>query len=408
MRAADGAGRGGDAGDKRDEQGGVAGVSGVVGVIVKRASSIAPDNFDAFCIRGLKQFLNLEYASKRLIDRQNVPVRHHRNARKQAKQIGFCLALGLEYMENSKVATLATKPVLLYYSAMNFALAELLMKQSGDSSLTLARAEHSHHGLSFGAPSNVSRDATTLQQMSACKAKPMVSSGKRRGTFELWHRTAREHPVIGVHSDQDGKTSGPIPLMIGGDERFELLDEGGVSLLECIKLIPSLSEELARYGAYSSYARGIISSTKSGECHSISVLVHPGPEEIISGVSENILVSPALVPGIEIEEFQSGFALTANIYRGQKVNLSLPMVTSLTSGEVRICGVKTSINEFGAFLAALFILSNLCRYYADFWMERISAHAGIAMIAESLCSEYFKRVPALVLAELEGTLFVRR
>src|SRR5258708_12744259 len=83
---------------------------------------------------------------------------------------------------------------------MSLALAEILLKQSGEGSLDRAREHHRHHGLLFsdsrsGIISEHFRTAAT-----SLVAKPMISmqNGPRRlGTFELWHQSAREYPYVG-------------------------------------------------------------------------------------------------------------------------------------------------------------------------------------------------------------------
>lgn len=78
---------------------------------------------------------------------------------------------------------------------MSLALAEVLFKQDGNSSLDMARKKHNNHGLNLV-------PITKLPNSFADAAQKLVSKpvgGENRfGTFELWHRTARWHPFIGL------------------------------------------------------------------------------------------------------------------------------------------------------------------------------------------------------------------
>lgn len=88
---------------------------------------------------------------------------------------------------------------------MCLALAEILLKQTGDSSLDRARQQHRHHGLLFrelqaAAGANLNASAGAL------KAAPYVNATNERvGTFELWHRSSREMPAVGIVNELGGK-----------------------------------------------------------------------------------------------------------------------------------------------------------------------------------------------------------
>ena len=67
---------------------------------------------------------------------------------------------------------------------MSLALAEILFKQSGNSSLDKARAENRHHGLSM-TTGGIARGADLADSAANLRAIPMEVEGKRKGTFEL-------------------------------------------------------------------------------------------------------------------------------------------------------------------------------------------------------------------------------
>ena len=98
---------------------------------------------------GLSRFQNVSFTAERIHTLQQVSKAQSRNVRKQAEQLRYCLIQAREYFSAARSVTSATKPVLLYYGLMSLAIAEMLMKQTEDSSIDRARAQHSHHGLTL-------------------------------------------------------------------------------------------------------------------------------------------------------------------------------------------------------------------------------------------------------------------
>ena len=107
---------------------------------------------------GLARFQNANFVEEKISQLHSLPRSQRQNAKKQANQIRYTLIQAKEYFDASSIVTLATKPNLMYYSIMSLALAEILFKQSGESSLDAARAQHRHHGLTLS-NKNMSKDA---------------------------------------------------------------------------------------------------------------------------------------------------------------------------------------------------------------------------------------------------------
>ena len=117
-------------------------------MIITEVSLIAGADTARYCWASLRRFQNVAFVEETLVDLHSLPRKHRKNVVKQAQQIRYCLHQAKEYHDAASAVGLATKPLLLYYSIMSLALAEILLKQSGDSSLDKARGEHKHHGLS--------------------------------------------------------------------------------------------------------------------------------------------------------------------------------------------------------------------------------------------------------------------
>jgi len=126
----------------------------------------------------------------------SVPTKHRENVRKQAAQIRYCLIQAREYFAAAATVTLATKPNLLYYGTMSLALAEILFKQTGDSSLDKARAENRHHGLTMtmgGFPKTPSLYEAARQ----LRANPVSINGKRQGRSQHWQLLGHISTLLG-------------------------------------------------------------------------------------------------------------------------------------------------------------------------------------------------------------------
>jgi hypothetical protein len=209
---------------------------------------------------GLQRFHHVPFVTQQIIELMNVPRKYHSNVRKQAGQIRHCLIQAREYKDAAAVTSLATRPVLLYYSLMSLALAEILLKSDGGSSLDAARGKHAHHGLVLKVKS-MKRDVIDLASDAlGLVAEPMSGN---KGTFELWHRVAREDPIVGefVSSDSSESTSQRSRIFFtGSDRRIGQMPPEGISLMYCFLNAPGMMTWLDHNGYYSHLVRGRISA----------------------------------------------------------------------------------------------------------------------------------------------------
>jgi hypothetical protein len=234
------------------------------------------------------------------------------NAVKQATQIRYCLTQAREYFDAARVVSLATKPNLLYYGLMSLALAEILFKQSGDSSLDRARQEHRHHGLLF--IENLSKKKSLYNLFEASKqliALPMEMSGKRIGTFHLWHKTARKSPICGLTSTSylEGGGTTRTDLILGAvDQPLEPLASSGVTLAECLAALPAMMDFVFSEGMSPAMGRGKIERNIAADKTSETIIVfHPSP--VSQSLYENLKIAPEWVNFMDITTYPSGFIL---------------------------------------------------------------------------------------------------
>jgi hypothetical protein len=374
--------------------------------IITEAGRVTSTNFDFFVSSGLRRLQNASYATKKIIDRHQVSSKQHANASKQGEQLSYCVSLALNYAAAASSASLAIKPVLIYYAMLNFALAEVLIKQDGRSSLDLARAQNAHHGLEI-AFSLGSKTSLPLKELaSRLKARPHLRSGQRSGTFELWHRTAREHPAIGKIS-QPGSV-GYRAVLFPADQKLPELPESGIDLLTALSMSPSMRTHLAVRALDYDFCRGIaFVDQRLDGTRDFNLVLHPDSEPRLEKVTSRLLFSSAATEHVQIAEQGSGIALRMEVFQDGVRNFRLPAVCSLSRDELLLSLSEHPVNEFGAFYISFFILGNLCRYFADHWMKEVNDFTDFASLCEALCAEFFTRIPALVLSEIEQVLFVR-
>jgi hypothetical protein len=214
-------------------------------MILIRASVVPQTDVARFAWAGLRRFHHVPSLAETLTRIHKVPRKHHQNVTKQASQIRQCLMQAREYKDAAGVTTLATRPVLLYYSLMSLALAQVLFKGTGADSLDAARGEHAHHGLIFKLLPLRSGAYELSTSAAGLIAEPMLVGDKRRGTFELWHRTAREDPITGnlVELTATGTTTTPAQALLAGrDDRIGEIPARGLTLLDCFAGTPGMLE----------------------------------------------------------------------------------------------------------------------------------------------------------------------
>jgi hypothetical protein len=222
---------------------------------------------------------------------------------------------------------------------MSLALADILYKQSGGSSLDRARQEHRHHGLLFVENVSGSKAVRTLEQTATqLRALPMEVSGRRTGTFHLWHTSARESPICGLASTRHGEggsTNRVEIILSAADTPFGLLPLSGISLAECLTSIPSLINFVAAEGMAPKIGRGKVEKYVDLEqTWQNTIVFHPSAAS--QSLFENLRLAPEWVNFVEITTLPNGFILqyrlnTSSPSRG----FSLPHACMLNSEEFR-------------------------------------------------------------------------
>lgn len=380
-------------------------------MLISQIERIKEKDVAKFAWNGLSYYTNKETNKKSIISLHNPPQSATKNITKQAEQIRQAIILANEYYETSKYATLATKPVLLYYSCMSLALAEILLKQDGNSSLDRARGQHAHHGLEFA--TTLRKEGSFIEAAEKLRAKPMKVGDNYRGTFELWRRTARHLPLVGSESinyQGGGRTTGIAPLLVSPDEPLEQLDDAGFTLLDCFGRLPFMARTLSLNGFLAPFVRANFTQTKEKAKlleRSLRTIIHPSSPKSLLDLEKHFVIHPCYVNYMKFTDVESGYLFDVLFCEENRKDVfHFPNGININIEEVFLCSKSMRLNEFGNIYVSLFILSNIARYYPDIWIYHIENHTPLSLVISDFLRKASERMAILSLSELSRTYYV--
>lgn len=357
----------------------------------------------------LRRFQNVAFVAELLSAAH--PGATSQNLKKQAEQLRFCLLQAKEYSDAVNAVSLITQPTLLYYSTMNLVLAEILYKQSGDSSLDRAREQHKHHGL-LHSLALLPKGATPLSRSGeALRASPMIKAGARSGTFELWHRTAGHLPLGGiVQMTHPGRTSEYFAPILFSEGALPSFPASGATLLYCLKHLPHMSAFLERENIEVPYVRGRLSFLRNevDDWTTLRLTIHPSQPKAFNDFCNLVTVAPRDVDTLHWRAEDTGGFMEVRRHRSfpPTEGVSIPDGVTFSKDEVRFWTDTVSLNELGFFYVALFIAGNFARYYPDLWVRDVEHSTPLARAIEELIAIARERVPLLTACELERRLLL--
>jgi hypothetical protein len=383
--------------------------------LVIKKYQIIPDatNIRDYGWSGLRRYQNISFTTSEIIKHQQVPANQHPNVNKQSSQIRDCLIQAEEYFNSAKHVSLATKPLLLYYGIMSLALADILIKQDGNSSLDRARRHHAHHGLQFINRGNPNKSNLFSESGTILACKPAVrEKGNRYGTFELWHSSSRELPICGrdnlIFSNLTSRSSVSMQLDVH-DVRPPLIVDDGIDLLTIFKAIPSLAIYLGSLNIASSKVRGKFTRTfnENNVSWTNSLIIHPASNDVLDRVYEKILFSANAVNILDVRQMNSGLVINWIVSpNSDTFTAILPTNGQQNLETIFLESGDSSLNEFGLCYAGLFILGNYARYFPEQWMRDVEEFSELAFLAYEFLSTVELRVPLLCLNEMSQSLHI--
>lgn len=375
---------------------------------ISRVEVFSASDVSRYAWGRLKRFQNTAFVADLLAGRFKTAKPQH--IKKQAEQIRFCLIQAREYAAASQVVTLATQPNLLYYSIMSLALAEILFKQSGNSSLDRARETHGHHGLNLKIESASTSDDTFATSAGRLGARPAFLNGARGGTFEIWHSSSRESSIAGRRQFQKGHDDwyeGFDAVFIADQKRPPLLSTSGISLLDCLSRIPLLQEFMTREKVSCPIVKASVERKADLSTISDALIITASNEADLEAFAQHVVVAPRDCDCVKWRtETRFGFLDTRFGLHWPKGGISVPPGCNLSRKELRFWTGAQPLNEFGLYFVALFIAGNYARYYPDLWLRDVERTTTLSIAIEELISSARVRVPLLLASELERVLLI--
>ncbi|MEM7663037.1 MAG: YaaC family protein [Pseudomonadota bacterium] len=360
-------------------------------VTITSVHETIPNDTD-FIWRMLRRYHDVDWVGGRIRQIHSLGRNEHKeNVLKQARQVKYCLKQAEEYFSAAKSVSIATQPVLLYYGVMSLAVAEYLLKSDGKSSLDANRSTHKHHGLELTDCGNT--NALKSEEVATIiRAKPFISQDERRGTFELWHREAREYPIIGKRT-RKYTSSTEVTTEISGypnDRRIGEISSKGLSLADCFSALPFLAPIMYQLNLFPSYVRALNEIVEDHRTNIaiLDVIIHPTDTNLVMNVADKFLFAPSEVGRVNIHEFKSGLGFRWTVSDGDRVQARLPRSISYLAEETYFYADDHNLNEFGLIYVGLYILGNLARYYPDVWMWHIEKSSALAIVSD----HFFLRV----------------
>lgn len=296
---------------------------------------------------------------------------------------------------------------------MSLALAEILFKQDGGSSLDLARSENAHHGLTLKTIRKPSVQQSLVTSAGMLSARPLEIDGKRFGTFDLWHRSAREAPVCGKIErmfPNGGGNEAHAVFLAGLDERMPLLPNAGVSLLNCFSSLPGMAAPLGEYNVVTDLVRSRFKMiVGANNMATMTIIIHPNSDTLLNAVYERIKLRHHDWESISVTELPSGCVIESLHGPGfSPAQMHFPISIQSDAGEVSLCTQNHALNEFGLFYIGMYILGNYARYFPEQWMADVETSSPLANVSEAFVRLAEERVPLLALNELSQAVHILR
>ena len=361
-----------------------------------------------FSWASLRQFQNINFTANKIKKIHKILPKYEKNANKQAEQLRYCLIQAEEYFRAAESVTMATKPLLIYYGIVSLALAKILFKQSGMSSLDAARGQHAHHGLDFRLAGGPVIGASLEEVGANFRAVPLVKANDERfGTFALWHASSRNSPIVGnlTRNLENGASTKALNILAQvADVSPAPLREKGLSFLDCARQLPYLRSTLNMHGVKGSTARGTIDATvwENRGRSEYKIVIQPGDGDIIEKICEKFIFSPSMVPFAEISDMPSGYIISIS----ELGEFSAPEAIQIKKDEVWFMHENENLNEFGHIYVCMFIIGNYARYYPEMWMKEIENSTPLFLLSQEIVHWSSRRMPLLCFGELNRTYYL--
>jgi hypothetical protein len=136
----------------------------------------------------------------------------------------------------------------------------------------------------------------------------------------------------------------------------------------------------------------------------MTLVIHPGQEELVKCLWDNVMVRPDEVERINLQEApQGGFLTVITDHNTIPGGYGIPNGINWHRSEVRLWPTKKPLNEFGYLYVGLYIAGNYARYYPDKWLSDVERNSPLALGVEELVYIAEQRMALLSYGEFAGS-----
>lgn len=357
--------------------------------------------------RRLGQFHDIDRSTDRLMrQRPEIPPKQRSNIRKQIQQLSFSLTQAKEFFISADSSGPTTRALQAYYGLTALANVTILWEGTGDDSFERRDGRYNSHGLELKLGNSV------LDFAADHKHSP---GGSLSGLFGLWHKYATHVPHYAESvRHHAGETSTSTLQPISSVTRLSevAFPVARITLIDCLRHIPSLQQSLISYGFEQALARGRISTFDNFDVDGNRIkgnrkyTIQPCRDEVRAGVMEKFTFPAQSYEDISIVYPPNGLILTIDTLRNLELSLSAPEAFSWSKDDVYFVGSGDYLNEFGYFYIGLYIAGMITRYHPTHWIRELQTNSIATALVDELVDAALTRVPTLVLSALERSIFL--
>ncbi|MBY5765079.1 hypothetical protein HFO06_18580 [Rhizobium leguminosarum] len=296
---------------------------------------------------------------------------------------------------------------MAYYGLIALANAEVLWSGDGMCSFDKRPSRFNSHGF----------DLVHNDSLLDYGARPKTDAKGISGLFGLWRALATHIPHYAKQTyrySEGGSriTYGPTSGVMALKDLAH--PEVPVSLLDCLRQIPSMIGALDACDEQTNLCRGVIEQhctlTPNGSTETLSrtIMLHHLTDEALDDIGSKFRISARNVPEFRIERIGTGLAIIweADTKTPGFAQFSMPEVFADSKEEILFVGCGDHLNEFGYYYVALYIAGMITRYYPHIWIREMRSNSKASTLIDELVDNALSRVPILTASALEQRIYL--
>ncbi|MBY5891421.1 hypothetical protein HFN49_35330 [Rhizobium leguminosarum] len=357
--------------------------------------------------RRLARFQETERVTERVMAERGIPKNQKLNVRKQMEQLAFSLNQAREYFRSAETSGPTARALMAYYGLIALANAEVLWSGDGMHSFDTRDVRFNAHGFDL---------VQDHQDLSNFGARPKTDEQGIRGLFGLWRQFATHIPNYAKQTIR--YPEGGFSIVYNATSSVTTLREvpcpiEPITLLECLKHIPTMTPALEAYNEQTKLCRGQIEEDialsedgKSFKTRTRSYIMHHLTDAAFHDIGSKFKIAPRAVSEFKMNRIGSGLSVVWKANLPEQSLFTLPEVFANTKEELLFIGDGDHLNEFGYYYVALFIAGMITRYYPHIWIKEFRSNSKASTLIDELVDNALPRVPLLTTSALEQRAYL--